>query len=404
MLPLNLVLMLTDKCVFSSTEGFSLIAFRLLGVESSEIVVTDDPTGKEGLRLSMTGKKPCQWGMLVRQSHAVGRFKDRLRRLRDRDFMRFCEKFFCTSGASDSAHRHHSTEGSSTPTQFYDSQTLGDWQALYESCEPGLPRFQRNLDGAQDEDETPLLHRTDSDYSMLLDSASCSVPQHPHGLPLPTSNREDRDLYSSDSFNPLPSSKGSADECDDMISELCYDSKGLQLNSSAMAEGIRDVGGFSSTLALYAWAVENCVIDEEEEHDQSTGRRGWHIMKRIFSACKWMSRMRRFRRRARARTRYRSADHSERFMGVRRRNGKWVSEIRVFSSSRKVWLGSFDTEKAAALAFDAGKYHSSTRYDKFNFPDSPQLLGPKKDLHLLPPEKIKTELKKVAKDFAEGNY
>lgn len=45
MLPLNLVLMLTDKCVFSSTEGFSLIAFRLLGVESSEIVVTDDPTG-----------------------------------------------------------------------------------------------------------------------------------------------------------------------------------------------------------------------------------------------------------------------------------------------------------------------------------------------------------------------
>lgn len=80
-------------------------------------------------------------------------------------------------------------------------------------------------------------------------------------------NWEDCDLYLLDLFNFLFSSKGSVDECDDMIFELCYDLKGLQFNFSVMVEGIRDVGGFFFILVLYVWVVENCVIDEEEEYD-----------------------------------------------------------------------------------------------------------------------------------------
>ncbi|XP_030538489.1 ethylene-responsive transcription factor ERF017-like [Rhodamnia argentea] len=60
------------------------------------------------------------------------------------------------------------------------------------------------------------------------------------------------------------------------------------------------------------------------------------------------------------------------FRGVRRRAwGKWVSEIRLPNSRRRIWLGSYDSAEKAARAFDAALFCLRGRAAKFNFPDSP---------------------------------
>lgn len=96
-------------------------------------------------------------------------------------------------------------------------------------------------------------------------------------------------------------------------------------------------------------------------------------------------------------------NRSRLYKGVRRRNGKWVSEIRVGQTNEKVWLGSYDTEKEAALAFDAGKYHcSSKRSRSFNFPDSPRLLGPVINLKDLSSKDRKKTIQQVAENHAKN--
>ncbi|XP_058079544.1 ethylene-responsive transcription factor ERF020-like [Magnolia sinica] len=59
------------------------------------------------------------------------------------------------------------------------------------------------------------------------------------------------------------------------------------------------------------------------------------------------------------------------YVGVRRRKwGRWVSEIRLPGSQTRLWLGSYSTPEAAAVAHDTAMFYlrgpSSTR--KFNFP------------------------------------
>ncbi|XP_060174364.1 ethylene-responsive transcription factor ERF020 [Lycium barbarum] len=62
---------------------------------------------------------------------------------------------------------------------------------------------------------------------------------------------------------------------------------------------------------------------------------------------------------------------SAKYKGIRRRKwGKWVSEIRVPGSSERLWLGTYTTPEAAAVAHDIAYYclRESSSLDKLNFP------------------------------------
>ncbi|KAL5559847.1 hypothetical protein UlMin_036058 [Ulmus minor] len=59
------------------------------------------------------------------------------------------------------------------------------------------------------------------------------------------------------------------------------------------------------------------------------------------------------------------------YKGVRRRKwGKWVSEIRVPGSQERLWLGSYATAEAAALARDVAYYclRKPATLENLNFP------------------------------------
>ncbi|KAL2457159.1 Ethylene-responsive transcription factor [Abeliophyllum distichum] len=60
------------------------------------------------------------------------------------------------------------------------------------------------------------------------------------------------------------------------------------------------------------------------------------------------------------------------YKGVRKRKwGKYVSEIRLPNSRKRIWLGSYDTAEKAARAFDAALFCLRGSNAKFNFPDNP---------------------------------
>lgn len=81
-----------------------------------------------------------------------------------------------------------------------------------------------------------------------------------------------------------------------------------------------------------------------------------------------------------------------------------MSEVRVGQTSEKVWLGSFNSEKEAALAFDAGRYHcSAKRCRDFNFSGFLKLLGPQMNLRDLSPNDRRRTIQRLAEDHAK-NY
>ncbi|GAA0176214.1 hypothetical protein Leryth_004494 [Lithospermum erythrorhizon] len=62
----------------------------------------------------------------------------------------------------------------------------------------------------------------------------------------------------------------------------------------------------------------------------------------------------------------------KKFRGVRRRKwGKYVSEIRVPGTQERLWLGTYATAEAAAVAHDVAFYclRETSSYGDFNFPD-----------------------------------
>ncbi|XP_068658066.1 ethylene-responsive transcription factor ERF017-like [Aristolochia californica] len=67
-----------------------------------------------------------------------------------------------------------------------------------------------------------------------------------------------------------------------------------------------------------------------------------------------------------------SCGGGSRFKGVRMRKwGKWVAEVRLPNSRKRIWLGSYDTPEKAARAYDAAVFCLRGPGATFNFPDNP---------------------------------
>jgi hypothetical protein len=87
------------------------------------------------------------------------------------------------------------------------------------------------------------------------------------------------------------------------------------------------------------------------------------------------------------------------YRGVRYREelNKYVTEIRPARSSKKIWLGTYDTAEEAARAFDIGNLCCKKNLP-LNFPDSPRML--KRISSQLSPDEARSAIAKLAKEVA----
>jgi hypothetical protein len=87
------------------------------------------------------------------------------------------------------------------------------------------------------------------------------------------------------------------------------------------------------------------------------------------------------------------------YVGVRYREElqKYVTEIRPARSTKKIWLGTYDTAEEAARAFDIGNLCCKKNLP-LNFQDSPRML--RKISSRLSPDEARNAIAKLAKEVA----
>ncbi|KAG0603412.1 hypothetical protein M758_10G092100 [Ceratodon purpureus] len=391
------------------------------------------------LKSEMEAKKSCRWGLLIRQASVIGRFKNKLR-LKKLEWKKFYEQMWGPEHLTPESENefpewpdsNHGTEGSCSSqynSQYFDSLTQEEILELAQQGQiPGFLSHQNSVNIVPSQ----LQHD-----GMLIGTQGLD-----HGQQQPTPWMDHMDSFDS---NPISVNEyldaENTDEYADTISEwLQLDGIRVQGSLSSPRLGNRSISapisgtsfdstgnmdmrdsGNSSAIPVrpedrLQWFKQFFDIGAEEAltkpRQGSTGR-GWRVMVRIVCACRKLSKLLRTRRLernqpqgqviVRKRSRGFGENRSQLYKGVRKRNGKWVSEIRVGQTNEKVWLGSYDTEKEAALAFDAGKYYcSAKRCRSFNFPDSPRLLGPPINLKDLTPKDRKKTIQRLAEDHAKA--
>jgi len=101
-----------------------------------------------------------------------------------------------------------------------------------------------------------------------------------------------------------------------------------------------------------------------------------------------------------------SDDNNKKFKGVRRRKwGKWVSEIRVPGSQERLWLGTYATPEAAAVAHDVAFYclKRPSTLDKLNFPEILSSYCIQQRDNLMSPRSVQKVASDVAMDVDARN-
>lgn len=95
---------------------------------------------------------------------------------------------------------------------------------------------------------------------------------------------------------------------------------------------------------------------------------------------------------------------NKKLKGVRRRKwGKWVSEIRVPGTQERLWLGTYATAEAAAVAHDVAVYclRRPSSLDKLNFPGTLSSYGVLH--HNMSPKSVQKVASDVAMDVDARN-
>nr|WAK86027.1 transcription factor ERF66 [Nothapodytes nimmoniana] len=87
------------------------------------------------------------------------------------------------------------------------------------------------------------------------------------------------------------------------------------------------------------------------------------------------------------------------YRGVRLRNGKWVSEIRIPKTNTRVWLGTHNSAEKAAQAYDGALFCIRGPGEQFNFPNNRRPQLPNQLVGSLPID----EIKRIAEEFAAMN-